>query len=363
MADLSVVVANYNHARYLPRALDAILSQSPRPREVVVIDDASDRDDSWAVIERYARRDPLIRPVRHAVNRGVCPTFNEGLAAARGEYVVLAAADDVVLPGFFERAAVALAAHPSAGLCCGYDSYRRGADGPVVPNPSGWGDEPTYFGPPEVARRVRCNLAAHATVARRAALLAAGGYRPELAWYSDWFAYLVVAFRHGLVHVPAPLAVRTLDLPGAYSGDDNRRGPRNVAALAAFLDLATGPAFADVAPYFVRSGAATYFGPDLVRAAARRPDPWRPDVLALLVGLLPEHGRELLADPDPVARDLALYLLGPQREAAEARYAAELEQARAEADALRRHFPPPGVGPKLRWLAGKAVARVVRAAG
>ncbi len=33
-ADLSVVVANYNHAAKLPRALDAILSQSVRPREV-----------------------------------------------------------------------------------------------------------------------------------------------------------------------------------------------------------------------------------------------------------------------------------------------------------------------------------------
>ena len=47
-ADLSVVMANRNHARQLPRALDAVLSQSVRPREVIVLDDDS-TDDSVRV--------------------------------------------------------------------------------------------------------------------------------------------------------------------------------------------------------------------------------------------------------------------------------------------------------------------------
>ena len=102
-------------------------------------------------------------------------------------------------------------------------------------------------------------------VMRRGPFLAAGGYLPDLAWYTDWFAYLTIAFRHGLVHVPDTLAVRTLDLHGAYSAGAKSR-ERNVAALGAFLDRITSPAYADVAPLFRRSGAATYFGADLIRA-------------------------------------------------------------------------------------------------
>ena len=59
-ADLSVVMANRNHARHLPRALDAVLAQSPPPREVIVLDDAS-ADDSVTVLEGYARRFPCVR--------------------------------------------------------------------------------------------------------------------------------------------------------------------------------------------------------------------------------------------------------------------------------------------------------------
>ena len=36
---LSVVLPNYNHARYLPRALDALLAQDYPPAEILVVDD------------------------------------------------------------------------------------------------------------------------------------------------------------------------------------------------------------------------------------------------------------------------------------------------------------------------------------
>ena len=104
-ANLSVVLANYNHARYLPRALDAILSQSVRPREVIVIDDASTRDNSLEVLDGYARRDPIVRVVRNETNLGVVATYNKVVGFASGEYLFLAAADDYVLPGFLEKCA------------------------------------------------------------------------------------------------------------------------------------------------------------------------------------------------------------------------------------------------------------------
>jgi glycosyltransferase involved in cell wall biosynthesis len=360
-ADLSVILANYNHARLLPRALDAILAQSVRPREIVLLDDGS-TDDSMAVLEGYARREPAIRLFRNGQNMGVCATYNKGLTLATTEWSLLAAADDYLLPRFLEKTLAQLEWHPHAGLCFAYDSFQEGG-GPVWPNASGWTDAPGYFTPDDVCRLLRHCLPGHATVIRRQALIDAGGYRPELAWYSDWFALLTVAFRSGVCHVPATLAVRVMMLPGAYSAGA-KQGPRNVAVLAAFLDHITSPEYADVAPYFRRNGAATFFGTDLIRAAAPRPDRWEPHVLGFLNGFTTEKYEELLLDPDPAVRELAGFFLGPfWRESVARRkeLEAEIERLRRELEATRQRIPPPGAVGKLRWLAGLVTKRLRRA--
>ena len=52
-ATLSVVLPNYNHAKFIGRALAALLGQERAADEIIVIDDGS-TDDSIAVIERIA---------------------------------------------------------------------------------------------------------------------------------------------------------------------------------------------------------------------------------------------------------------------------------------------------------------------
>ncbi|HEX9141705.1 MAG TPA: glycosyltransferase family 2 protein, partial [Gaiellaceae bacterium] len=89
---VSFVVASYNYARYLGQAVDSILAQTFADLEVIVIDDCS-RDDSRAVLARYAN-EPRVRVVQHERNRGHLATYNEGIGLARGEFVGLFDADD-----------------------------------------------------------------------------------------------------------------------------------------------------------------------------------------------------------------------------------------------------------------------------
>lgn len=360
--DLSVILPNFNHARFLPRALGAILTQSVSAREVIVVDDAS-TDDSMSVLEGYAKEYPNLRVVRHERNRGVTTTLNTGLALATGRYAYLGAADDYVLPGFFEKACALLDRHPDAGLCYTFDSYRIG-DGPIEANPSGWSDRPGYFRPEDVCRLLRHCIPGHCSIIRREPLLHAGKMVPQLEWYADWFVNLTIAFRHGACHIPETLAVRVL-MPQNYSADA-KPGERNVAVLGVFFDRITAPELADVAPYFRRNGAATYFGTDLVRAAARRGDCWEPQVLGFLNGFRREQYEELLADPDPTVRELAGFFLGPfWREIAARReqQEAEVVRLRDELERTRQKVPPPGATGKFRWLAGLVANRLRRAAG
>jgi hypothetical protein len=193
-------------------------------------------------------------------------------------------------------------------------------------------------------------------------LVKAGGFLPDLAWYTDWFAFLTVAFRHGACHVPETLAVRVL-LPDGYS-TGSKYGPRNVEVLGAFLDRVTSPEYLDVAPYFRRNGAATYFGTDLIRAAAKRLDRWTPNVLGFLNGFTPEQYEDLLIDPDPAVRELAAFFLGPfWRASAEKRAQKENEiiLLREELERTRAKVPPQGAVGKFRWLAGLVTKRLKKA--
>lgn len=98
---VSIIVPAYNVARYLPRCLDSLVTQQHQQLEVIVVDDGSP-DECPAIIEAYAARHPVIRPV-HQTNAGVGAARNTGLALARGEFVGFVDSDDFVEPEFVSR--------------------------------------------------------------------------------------------------------------------------------------------------------------------------------------------------------------------------------------------------------------------
>jgi GT2 family glycosyltransferase len=101
---VSVVVPAYNHESYVGVAIESVLGQSYDHLEIIVIDDAS-KDQTWEVIQAFG--DGRLRTTRHEENRGAQATINEGLAAARGEFIAILNSDDVFSPDRIE-----------AGLAC-----------------------------------------------------------------------------------------------------------------------------------------------------------------------------------------------------------------------------------------------------
>lgn len=91
---ITVGIASYNYARFLPRAFEAIRRQKFRDLEVLYCDDGS-TDDSVEVIRSFVRDNPDmdIRLVE-GQNGGVMANKNRILQNARGEYVMLCDADD-----------------------------------------------------------------------------------------------------------------------------------------------------------------------------------------------------------------------------------------------------------------------------
>ena len=217
-SNVSVVIPNYNHARYLPQCLDAVFAQQPRADEVIVIDDAS-TDDSVAVIESYRQRHPELRLLRNSTNQGVIAGMNRGLREARGEFVLFAAADDWVLPGMLSRSLELLQRYPQAGFCSSLSL--QGTDASEVrPLPTAIVlDRAGYISPAEVLRLLSKEdswFLGNTLLLRRERIIEMGGYRPELASYCDGFLYQQIALRHGVCFIPQLLSVWRL-LPAGYS--------------------------------------------------------------------------------------------------------------------------------------------------
>jgi glycosyltransferase involved in cell wall biosynthesis/GT2 family glycosyltransferase len=90
---VSVIVPNFNYARYLDQRLQSIFNQSFRDFEVIILDDAS-TDNSIEVLSQWKDR-PGTRLVRNKKNSGnVFKQWIKGLKEAKGDFIWIAEADD-----------------------------------------------------------------------------------------------------------------------------------------------------------------------------------------------------------------------------------------------------------------------------
>ena len=106
---VSVVILNYNYARFLDQAIDSALRQTHANCEVVVVDNGS-TDQSLEVIKRYGSR---VRLVRQEVNIGQGQGYNLGFEAAQGEWLIWLDADDTLDPDAI-ASSLALVQHDTA---------------------------------------------------------------------------------------------------------------------------------------------------------------------------------------------------------------------------------------------------------
>ena len=88
---LSVVMPVYNEERPVGRIIEAVLAQRP-VQELVIVEDCS-RDDTWAALQEWPRRDPRVRLFRHEHNQGKGAALRTGIAQATAPYVIVQDAD------------------------------------------------------------------------------------------------------------------------------------------------------------------------------------------------------------------------------------------------------------------------------
>jgi glycosyltransferase involved in cell wall biosynthesis len=111
---ISLLIANYNRARFLASAIESVLSQTRPDFELLIWDDGS-TDHSLDIAQGYAHQDSRVRVVA-AAHHGVAAARQAAVAQLSGAYLGWVDSDDVLAPTALEETAAILDAHPEIGM-------------------------------------------------------------------------------------------------------------------------------------------------------------------------------------------------------------------------------------------------------
>jgi len=252
---VSVILPNRDHGHYLPTALDALLSQTWKNLEILVVDDASS-DNSKEIMQDYAARDSRVRLFFLAENVGVNRAVEAARSSVRGEYICTAAADDIVDPQFFAASLAQLEQYPEAGLCFSDPTEYYEADDRSLRYPLFLSTQPAFYDPialQKLMKRNHFSISSNTVIYRAKAFNDAGGYQAELGWLSDWFVTLVVALRYGACYLPQSLTFHRIRLD-SFSAMISRDPAAQRQPFDCFLRLLEQPKFSDVAAAMQAAG-------------------------------------------------------------------------------------------------------------
>lgn len=116
MPEVSVIIPNYNHSKFLKQRVDSVLNQTFRDFELIILDDCSE-DNSRVIIEGY-RNNPIVSHILY--NNINCGSpfiqWAKGIQLARGEYVWIAESDDWAENSFLEELMLFAQKFPDVGF-------------------------------------------------------------------------------------------------------------------------------------------------------------------------------------------------------------------------------------------------------
>jgi len=196
---VSVIIPTYNRAEMLPRAIDSVLSQTFRNFELIVVDDGSTDRTADALAAYQDRVILLTRP-----HRGVSAARNQGLTAARGEFIAFLDSDDYWLPEKLTVQVDFFRQHPRSFICQTEEVwYRRGQrvnPGKKHAKPSG----DIFLSSLEL-----CLVSPSAVMIRKELFDRVGVFDESLPACEDYDLWLRIAARYPVYRLDEPLVVKT----------------------------------------------------------------------------------------------------------------------------------------------------------
>jgi glycosyltransferase involved in cell wall biosynthesis len=213
---VSVIVPNYNHARYLKQRIDSILNQTYRDFEIIILDDCS-TDGSREIIDNYTSHFSFIRSFYNSENSG-SPfiQWDSGVSRAKGDFIWIAESDDFAEPEFLEKAVAAMNGDKSPGLvyCDSKVTDERNKTEYLVSerktffSKSKWHHNYTSPGRKEIEDQLYLANTinnASSVLFRKSKYIEAGFAGKSMTFCGDWFIYIRILLISDIAYIAEPL--------------------------------------------------------------------------------------------------------------------------------------------------------------
>jgi len=197
---VSVCIPSYNHAQYLSRAIESILSQTYSNIEIIVVDDGS-TDDSLAIARQYSSKYPdKVSVYTHpdGANHSISATVNRAFTFSKGKYWSGLASDDVLYKNKIEKQVAFLESDSSIGLVYSYADFINDSDGKL---PGSLGTDITKD-PDLVETLLQFNVIPGMTVLARRDAVEDVGEHDESLVFSDWDFWIRFAAKYKFGFIP-----------------------------------------------------------------------------------------------------------------------------------------------------------------
>lgn len=215
MPRVSAILPTRNREKVLGLSIDSVLAQTMKDWELIVVDDAS-TDGTEALVRAYG--DPRIRYAANTGRRGSAGARNFGIGLARAPVLAFHDAGDEWLPGKLEAQLAALdALPPSVGVVYSPMTwlYWDGSTKDLVPPVFSAEERGTWR---RALGRGVGGIYLQASLVRRAAFDAVGGFDEDLNRWVDLDFFMRVARDFRFQFVPGPVAVYH-EMEGGISND------------------------------------------------------------------------------------------------------------------------------------------------
>lgn len=218
---VSVVIPAFQAKDTIERALNSIADQTLAPGEVIVVDDGSD-DGTLEVLEGVKSRWPLLNiKIFQQHHKGAGAARNRGVSESKHDYVAFLDADDEWLPEKLRLSMEAIKATQSALVS--HDYIRREKDGEEIVVRSCSANyarsRDTY-----VNLYRKGYIATSGVVAKREAILSAGGFDETLLTAQDFALWLsLLSSPEVTFHIFPGVLVRYYLTDGSISTHTERR--------------------------------------------------------------------------------------------------------------------------------------------
>lgn len=270
---LSIIIPNYNHGALLGGILSDIGSQDDVACEVIIVDDGS-TDNSIAIVETWQKRYNNIRLVKNEKNCGVVYSLNRAIAASVGEYLAFPSADNRIAKSLYRKSIQLLDENPSSALCFSSPAQFDGESGMVSEVDLKISKKACYFSPSQLValgrKRISVGNMSHTIVVRKKMFdeckVGSEYFSSELGPYCDFFAWNLLAFRHGACFIPESLAFFRVDRH-SYSA----RHRDTTKATEALLDVLISSRCLDVRDQFKDSTVLLSVGWSCFKYISKKP--------------------------------------------------------------------------------------------